>query len=198
MYLSNNVEQPGCTFKSSSAYRHEMEVMQFLLEFHDFMCLWEKNKIGTFSKETFFAMKQTCVAIVECCKYLLDETEFKSFLIGHLQSDPIEARFGWLRQMSGGNYFISMRQALESNEKIKMFSLLKHSKLTLEEIDNFIDDISECVVDDKEDEVAIEIVNLLGSLNWPSHSESGTIYYIAGAHSIFRCTKCQEILLDDE
>ena len=116
--------------------------IEFLLEIHDYLKRWEKNKIGVLSRETFFALKQTCLALAECCRYLLTKTEFKFVLLGHLQSDPIESRFGWLRQLSGGNYFISVRQVVEGDAKIKMLSLLKHSDLTIQNIDDFIDDIS--------------------------------------------------------
>lgn len=39
------------------------------------------------------------------------------------------------RQMSGGNYFISVKQVTENEKKIKLASLLKHSGITLEEDD---------------------------------------------------------------
>jgi hypothetical protein len=36
--------------------------------------------------------------------------------------------------MAGGNYFISLRQIIESEKRIKVVSLLKHSSLELERI----------------------------------------------------------------
>jgi len=37
-------------------------------------------------------------------------------LLGHLQSDAIESRFGWLRQLAGANYYPSMRPLLEGDK----------------------------------------------------------------------------------
>ena len=127
--------------------------------------------------------------------------DFKFVLLGHLQSDPIESRFGWLRQMAGGNYFISVRQIVDSDAKIRMMSLLKHSKLSLSDIDDFIDDIKE--PSSTLDEKATNIANLLTSFSVPCDSEATTIYYVAGAvaHSIIyqnKCPHCKELLVDDD
>lgn len=68
---------------------------------------------------------------------LFDETvtHFRlSFgLHGTLQNDHSELRFGRYRQMSGGIFFISVQQIIES-EKIRLVSLLKHSGVTLAKI----------------------------------------------------------------
>ena len=55
------------------------------------------------------AMKQTCISIAECATYLLDRLGFSYILLGKLQLDSFERRFGWYRQMST-IYFISTRQ----------------------------------------------------------------------------------------
>jgi len=60
------------------------------------------------------------------------------FLLGHLQSDAIESRCGWLRQLNGANYFISMRQVLETDRKIQDVSLVKFSCFSLKEVDEAI------------------------------------------------------------
>ena len=69
---------------------------------------------------------------------LLDRKAFNYVLLGHLQSDAIERRFGWLRQMSDANYYVSMRQVLESDRRIRAVSLLKFSGISLTEIDSAI------------------------------------------------------------
>jgi len=55
-------------------------------------------------------------------------------LLGHLQSDAIESHFGWLRQLAGANYHISVRQVMEGDKKIQALSLLKFSQFTLAEL----------------------------------------------------------------
>ena len=78
------------------------------------MVRWEESKKPGLTRETFLALHHTCLALADCASYLLDWKGFNFVLLGHLQSDAIERRFGWLRQMSGANYYISMRQVLES------------------------------------------------------------------------------------
>ena len=76
-----------------------------------------------------------------------------------MQSDAIESRFRWLRQLSGANYFISMRQVRESDTKIRALSLLKFSKISLNEIDDALlamDSGSE-VASEKEEKTADDI-----------------------------------------
>ena len=77
------------------------------------------------TKETFLALKQTCQAIAGLAKYLFNSCGFNYVLLGKIQSDTIEGRFGHIRQLSGANYYISMRQLLESDRKLRTLSLLK-------------------------------------------------------------------------
>ena len=51
-----------------------------------------------------------------------------------IQSDNIEGRFRYVRQLSGANYYISMRQLHESERKLRTISLLKYSSITLTDI----------------------------------------------------------------
>ena len=50
---------------------------------------------------------------------------FSFVLTGKLQSDSLEKNFGWCRQLSGANYFISTRQLFKAENKIRMMTLLK-------------------------------------------------------------------------
>jgi len=56
------------------------------------------------TKQTFLALKQTCQAITGLAKYLINFCGFKYVLLGKVQSDTIEGRFGHIRQLSGTNY----------------------------------------------------------------------------------------------
>ena len=64
----------------------------------------------------------------------MNECGFKYVLLGHTQSDTIEIRFGHIRQLSGANYFMSMRQLYESYRKLRTLSLLKYSQILFKEI----------------------------------------------------------------
>ena len=112
--------------------------LEFLREVADFLQRWEQSNKPGLTRETFLALRQTCLSLADCAAYLLDKLDFKYILLGRLQSDDIESRFGWLRQLSGANYFISMRQVVESCGKIKAISLLQFSGLSLSDIDDAI------------------------------------------------------------
>ena len=66
----------------------------------------------------------------------MNECGFKCVLLGHTHSDTIEGRFCHIRQLSGANYFISMRQLYESDRKLRTLSLLKYSQISLKEIED--------------------------------------------------------------
>ena len=78
--------------------------LEFLREFADFLDRWEKSRKAGLSRETFLAVRHTCLSLADCTSYLLDKLDLPYVLLGHLQSDAIESRFGWLRQLSGANY----------------------------------------------------------------------------------------------
>ena len=51
-----------------------------------------------------------------------------------IQSDNIKGRFSYVRQLSGSNYYIFMRQLHESERTLHTISLLKYSSITLTEV----------------------------------------------------------------
>jgi len=165
--------------------------VDFLREFATFLRQWELSRKPGLTRETFLALHQTCVALADCTCYLLDRRSFNYVLLGRLQSDAIERRFGWFRQMSGANYYISTRQVLESDRKIRGLSLLKFSKFHLSEIDEAIDkDIPE--QHSASDAVADSIVDALQFNCFPSSSDANIVYYVSGyiVRSIVRSTRC--------
>jgi hypothetical protein len=113
--------------------------LDFLTEFAEFLLSWETSKTPGLTKETFLALRQTCLSLRDCAIHLLTQCGFNYVLLGRLQSDGIESRFGWFRQLSGANYYVSMRQVIESDRKIRALSLTKFSGYTLAEIDEAIE-----------------------------------------------------------
>jgi len=98
----------------------------------------EKTPRNLSTRDTFLALQHACLALADCASYLLDHRGFSYILLGHLQSDAIERWFGWLRQLSSADYYISVRQVTESDRKIRALSLLKFSNISLSEIDDAI------------------------------------------------------------
>ena len=93
--------------------------------------------------------------------------------------------------MSGGNYFISVKQIIESEKKIKLASLLQHSgiaidSLTLEEVDD--DETTSAFEIDLPDD-ACESVSL-------SDSELQVIFYVSGfcGYRVKKNIKCPDCL----
>ena len=76
------------------------------------------------SSETLQALILMCQTLRHIVPHLL-QAGFQYVLLGHLQSDPLEHRFGEYRQRSGSNYFLAVKQVLESERKMKVSYLPK-------------------------------------------------------------------------
>ena len=103
--------------------------LKFLIKFAEWGQRWEalgkdKKRLGMLSRETSFALFHTSSALVKLSNYLFHDHNFDYILLGKFQTDPLEARFGQYRQMSGGNYNVSVTQVLESEKKLKILNLL--------------------------------------------------------------------------
>lgn len=204
--------------KTSSKGKHKRDYTQdpvrssldwkltFLREFAAFVKRWEESAKPGLSKETFLALRHTCEALADCASFLLDRRGFRYVLLGHLQSDAIESRFGWLRQLAGANYYISMRQVVEGDKKIKAVSLLKFSKLSLADIDSALVESAESQSSaSSDDSLASSIAESINYSHWPSANDANVIFYVSGAiaRSAARATKCdscRQLLInaDDE
>lgn len=105
--------------------------MQFLLRLKLWLEEWdtylivENTRHGKLTPETQTALTHTVTALYDLAVYMINKLEVKYVLLGKFQSDNLEARFGQYRQMSGGNYNVSVRQVLESERKLKSISLLR-------------------------------------------------------------------------
>ncbi len=165
-----------------------------------------KNVKTCLTEETFLATIQTTKATVEIAKYLLGKEEFQFVLLGSLQSDPIERRFGWYRQLSGANYFVSVKQILEAEKSIRLQSLLKHSGMTLTEAKEVFDDADV----EKEKQIQEESMKLSSlvehdCVNFKNveNDDANIVYYVAGCYARSlckqeRCTDCVKILRKSE
>ena len=155
------------------------------------------------SVPTFKAAIRTTKGIVGLIEYLFERYPFLDFiLLGNIQSDYLESRFGWWRQLNcGGNYYNSVIQFLQAEKTLRLRSLVSigynmseiksiyeiskvESSLQLqEEIRSFICDLELFEFDD--------LVEL-------DAAESAVIYYIAGyiAKALLRgsCDECANLI----
>jgi hypothetical protein len=161
----------------------------------DWLIEWEKMpKKSSLTKETFTALKQTAAALPQLTEYLL-EKGLKYVLLGMINSDPLEKRFGWFRQLSGANYFASVRQFLEAEKKIRIKWLVKHGQVSLQEVREVFKESNEA----EKQRFFLDSAVLLASLPIDSLSanfelekgEEGIVYFIAGyiARSLLKTVK---------
>lgn len=173
----------------------------YLIEFASFLTRWEdSNAVAGLSKETFTALRHSCISISLLSKYLIEHLNFKYVLLGNIQSDALESRFGWYRQLSGANYFLSLNQVLQNEKRIKAISLVKYSHFTFDDIKDL--DIESSM---KTENVEHESDLMLSKLNqepdaYIDSSSKSILYYVCGyvAKSVgSRCTDCNHVLSCD-
>jgi len=155
--------------------------LTFLKDFSTWIDDWKGYSEKSLTKETTLAVKQTCKGLSEVMEYLLDEKDFKYVLSGQFQSDPIEKRFGYYRQLCGSNYFVSVRQILESEKGIRMKALVKHNNLNLAEIKEAFEDYD--MKDEEAEEIGQELLDSFGIEDIDcqcTKEEENILYYISG------------------
>jgi hypothetical protein len=153
------------------------------------------GKKTALTRETFIAAKQVAAALPELAHYLLDKG-LKFVLLGLINSDPLEKRFGWFRQLLGANYFARVRQFLEAEKKICIKCLVKPGHVTLQEVKEVF---SECNGMEKE-KIESDTAVLLASLPIESLSdnfefekgEEGIVFFVSGyiSRSLLKSVKC--------
>lgn len=102
--------------------------VDFLYNLLDWMEEWkERTKgcdSGTLTKETHAALYQTTQGLIEISRYCLDELKLTYVLLGKIQTDCLEDRFGKYRQLAGAQYHVSMRQVYDCENKLRLQSTL--------------------------------------------------------------------------
>lgn len=102
--------------------------IDFLYDFLDWMEEWKKTTkdcdSGTLTKETHAGLHQTTQGLIEIVRYCLDELKLSYVLLGKIQTDCLEDRFGKYRQLAGSHYHVSIRQVYECENKLRLQSTL--------------------------------------------------------------------------
>ena len=102
------------------------EVTDYLIKFYTWLKKWQEDpNLKGFSKPTFNAAIQTPGAVPKLLNYLLDNMRLEFILTVHIQSDFLESRFGWYRQLCGANYCNTVLQFLQAVKTIRIRSLVK-------------------------------------------------------------------------
>ncbi|CAL1272772.1 unnamed protein product [Larinioides sclopetarius] len=99
----------------------------FLKQFVSWLTRWENfdSNNGRLSKETFLAARHTTEAFIEITNYCTQELKKPYVLLGKIQTDKLESRFGQYRSMAGDQYHISIRQIYETESKLRLCHELK-------------------------------------------------------------------------
>ncbi len=147
------------------------------------------------TEETFLACIQTTFATVEVAKELLDNEEFSYVLTGNLQSDPIERRFGWYRQLAGSNYFVSVRQILEAEKSIRLKALVKYSGLSISEVKETFEaaEVEQSyIVQEESEKLNLLLEHDATDFSALNVEDSNIVFYVAGcfARSLCKSQKC--------
>lgn len=116
--LRNSLQQPITNDSLDERY-------MFLDHFLQWVNKWGTlGDGGKLTSETHEALKLTTYGLLEMTDYCINELKFTYLLLGKVQTDALEDRFGRYRQLSGSQYHVSLRQILESEKKIRLLSLL--------------------------------------------------------------------------
>ena len=144
------------------------------------------------TEQTSRALHQTCEAIMQMSKYLLENCGFNYVLLGKIQSDMIERRFSRIRQLSEANYYISMTQLQESDRKIRSILLLKYSQIFIAEIDIIVK--IKCTSNNKLTATAEALQAELLFNILPTENDAAVIFYVTGycCKSLVKSTRCIE------
>ena len=163
------------------------EVIAYLPSFHEWLNTWEGLGTPGLSRQTFCAAKQTTYALQGLIDYLLREKGLIYITLRHVQSDALENRFGWCRQLCGGNYFTTVRQFLQAEKTIRIRSLVKMG-FNMTDVKNIFSD----ALATNENEIAFEVdhlidasleLNFTNDLSNLSEDENSILCYVAGSIS---------------
>ena len=179
--------------------------LQFLQEAIVIFEKWKKSRNAGLASETFMACIQTMRAVTEMVEYLQDRHGFTYVLSGKLMSDPIEGRFGWYRQSNGGNFYMSVKQVLTAEKKIRCISLLQQHGLSEA---SAIDELKPLPISEIEPQYDNDhrwLYEYLSSLedNKLPETDGAVSYFVAGyiGCSIYRrrkCEDCKKMLLSSD
>ena len=91
--------------------------LQYLARAIEIFMAWKKSGFSGLTSATFTACIQTMGAVPELAAHLMKKHGFSYVLSDKFMSGPIKGRFGWYRQVNGGNFYMSVKQVLQAEKK---------------------------------------------------------------------------------
>ena len=96
------------------------EDLEYLSRFVSWLEKWKNSGGKGLSKPTFECAIRSCKVIIELVPYLFERyPDLEFILLGNICSDFLEGRFGWYRQLCGGNYYNAVVQFLQAEDGIR-------------------------------------------------------------------------------
>ncbi|CAN7941828.1 unnamed protein product, partial [Ixodes hexagonus] len=92
----------------------------------DWLDAWKRENLGegTLTGDTHVALHQTTRGLLEFARFCFDQLQLSYVLLGKIQTDSLEDRFGKYRQLAGSQYHVSIRQVFEGEHKLWLQSTL--------------------------------------------------------------------------
>jgi len=175
----------------------------YLKEAVEIFTEWKTSGRAGLSTETFTACIQSMGALQDLAIYLQEKHNLSYVLPGKLMTDPLEARFGWYRQMSGGNFYISVKQLLLTEKKIRCLSLLQQEALLCATNINLTESREDSSSNFQQESTPTWLSDFLAPINLDdvSQSDAAVAYFVAGyiGRSVVRrrkCGSCKAILIE--
>ena len=187
--------------------------LNYLLAATKLFVAWKNSGCSGLTDQTFLACIQTMTAIRDLAQYLHQKLQLSYILPGKFTSDPIEGRFGWYRQANGGNFYMSIKQLMEAEKKIRTLSLYQQQGIQRASSLNAQSHValpSGEYLDDANDEtdsgtkhVTEFLLTSAVSLDDISETDANVAYYVSGfiARSISRrrkCLQCKTMLMKSD
>ena len=165
---------------------------------------WKGSGSRGLTSETFLANIQSIESVLALTKHMVQRSKLCYILPGKFTSDAIEGRFGWYRQANGGNFFMSLKQLVQVEKKIRCISLLQQQ--SLQGASRLV--LKDHLPVDNEEHVFADhtwLHPILSDINLADATESDTAvtYFVSGyiARSISRrrkCSSCKSLLIKND
>ena len=186
--------------------KEDRSVLEVFHQFGKWLDRWKASGNIGLSTQTFKAAILTTQMLIDLCNYLLDVKGLDYILLGHTSSDYLESRFGWYRQSSGANYYISVLQILQSEKSIRIKSLIE-SGFQMSDLKNIFAATDNSTTSDSLTDELTAVSQLIPEYSLSESlvvapEDQAIIYYVAGAivRSILKkftkksCDKCCSLL----
>ena len=154
---------------------------------------WKSSGQAGLTQETFTACIQSLEVMIVLADHLLKNHSFIYVLPGKFCSDPLEGRFGWYRQVNGGNFFMSIKQLFQAEKKIRCLSLVRQQILHSASRLNIQNDLLESMeeIDDIDENPWLYEFLVRAELGEIPDADACVAYYVS-ARSISRRRRCSD------